>query len=166
MTDLSTLKDVAAIASSATIVVGAVGAVIKYRLLNFFGHKWESSLATTDQLLDGGTHLFLAEYAVANNGQRPLRIEGVSLSLMGARREAQSVLLQPDQAAVFACRNVPDGVGTPGNLDVQPGERSIFTLRCEVGELPELSFVECTLRFRHKRLPAIFVGLHRRSRAA
>jgi hypothetical protein len=162
---LDEIKKILEVVASFTVASAAIAAIVKYRMFNLFGHRWESNLACSDRRLGSGRSLFVAEYRVANSGQRPLRIRKVVLTLMGARvdgADGATGLLKPARDRVLCTRTIPDDVGTPGNLDVQPGERSIFTLRCELPELPELVFVECRLEFAHKRAAALFVGLHAR----
>ena len=158
--DLQTWKIGLDVAASLTVMMAAAAGAIKYRLFNLFGHRWESSLITSDHRLESGRLLFVAEYKVVNTGQRPLRIDKIKVSLMTARHDKLTQILTPNRDALLATREIPDDVSTPGNLDVQPGERSIFTLRCQFDEMPEVTFIECKITFPHDRSAAVYVGLH------
>lgn len=159
---LDQAKNVADIVVAITISAGAIAAAIKYQMFRIFSHRWESDLVCRDRILASGQVLFVAEYTVQNRGQRPLRLRSIDLKVMRSRLTEGTRLLRPDHDGVISQRRVPDEVGNSGNLDVQPGERSIFTLRCLLPDLPDVVFVECLLSLPHRRRPALFVGLHAR----
>jgi hypothetical protein len=144
-----------------TVLLGAAFAAVKFRLFNVLAHKWQSELTCRHHVLSTGQVAFEANYTVRNFGQRPLQLNSVRIQLFGAKE--QDGLLWPDDSRCLAERNVPGPeTGLAGNLDVQPGERTIFTLRCLLGSLDEVAFVVGTLDLPHRRLPAIFRHLYLR----
>jgi hypothetical protein len=131
-----------------TLLLGAVAAILKFRLFNLLGHRWHSSLQCQHYELPDGTFVCTADYVVANTGQRPTHLRAVSLQLLESRREGP--LLLPDDNRVIATRTIrPTEPGQRGNLQIEAGERTIFTIRCHVPTLPGCVFVVFS-RSRHK----------------
>jgi hypothetical protein len=146
------------------VLLGAVGAAIKFRLFNVLSHKWQSELTCRHHVLKTGQIIFEADYTVRNFGQRPLRLDSVRIRLLAAKNA--DGLMQPDDSRCFATRDIPGpDRQLAGNLDVQPGERTIFTLRCLLEKLDEVVFVVGTLSLPHRRIPAVFRALYIRDAA-
>lgn len=156
------LGNISSVLVDLVVLLGALAAALKFRLFNVLAHRWQSELECTHHLLPGGKVVFEADYTVRNFGQRPLAIRSVRIRLVAAKQV--DGLLYPDDSVCYAERHIP---GTEhdlaGNLDVQPGERSIFTLRCLLSDLEEIAFVVGTLDLPHRRTPAVFRSLYVRS---
>jgi hypothetical protein len=147
-----------------TVLFGAAAAVIKFRLFNVLAHKWQSELTCRHHQLSAGNVVFEANYTVRNFGQRPLEVNSVHIRLLAARIEGG--LLWPDDSRCLAERMIPGlEADLAGNLDVQPGERTIFTLRCLLDSLDEVVFVVGTLELPQRRVPAVFRTLYLRDAA-
>jgi hypothetical protein len=150
--------EVTAVLRDVAVLLGAVFAVVKLRLFSVLSYRWSSGLRCEHVELHGSV-MFLADYTVSNTGQRPIRLKSVTLRLTGVRTDGP--LLWPDDKNVLAERIVrPDDPGMRGNLDVQPGERTTFTLRCRLSNLGDAVFVVCTVETEHKRIPAIYRSLY------
>ena len=144
-----------------TLLAAAVMAVIRFRLFNVLGHRWRSELACMHWELDDGGVIFVADYTLQNTGQRPLHLRSVSLTLVGTKLEGP--LLAPDTDRVFAQRTLrSDDPALPGLFQIEPGERTIYTLRCRVDSLDDLVFVLCGFDLKHRRVPAAYRGLYSR----
>ena len=85
-----------------TLLLGAVGAIVKFQLFNIFGHRWHSTLDCAHYELADSSVVFTADYTVTNRGQRPLRLRAVSLRLVRCRRDGHVLL--PDETAPIAER--------------------------------------------------------------
>jgi hypothetical protein len=153
--------DVTGVLVDITLLLGAVAAVLKFRLFNLLGHRWHSTLECAHYDLPDRSILFTADYIVTNRGQRPLRLRAVSLRLVRTRREG--VLLLADETRPLAERVIrPSDPGMRGNLQIEPGERTIFTLRATLPELPDAVFVLCALDPLAKRPFTTFRGFYSR----
>jgi hypothetical protein len=147
------------------LLIGAVAAVIKFRLFNILGHRWRSELACYHYVLPNSSVIFTADYTLQNTGQRPLRVTEVTMRLTAAREEG--VLLIPDENRVYAKRLMRAGdPALRGLFQVEPGERTIFTLRTKLPDLDEAVFVLCDFSIAQKRVPAIYRGFYVKSRPA
>jgi len=144
-----------------TLLLGAIGAIVKFQLFNIFGHRWHSTLDCAHYELPDGSVVFTADYTVTNRGQRPLRLRAVSLRLVQCRRQGH--ILLPDETAPIAERIIrPSDPGMKGNLQIESGERTIFTLRAALPELPDQVFVVCALDAVTKRSYTSFRGFYSR----
>ncbi len=142
--DWGGLQSVTGVLSNVALLLGAAAAVVKFRLFNILGHRWQTSLQCGHVDLPDRTVIFTADDTISNTGQRPLLLRAVSLRLVHAREEGN--LLVPDEDAVIASRIVRPGErGQRGNLQVEPGERTIFTLRIHLERLPDCVFVLCAI---------------------
>lgn len=144
-----------------TLLLGAIGAIVKFQLFNIFGHRWHSTLDCAHYVIPDRSVVFTADYNVTNRGQRPLRLRAVSIRLVHCRREG-SILL-PDEGTPIAERVIrPSDPGMRGNLQIESGERTIFTLRAALPDLPDQVFVLCALDAVTKRSYTSFRGFYSR----
>ena len=141
-----------------TVLIAAVAAAIKFRILHLLARRYRSELSCHHHVLGERRIVLVAEYAVQNTGERPIAFSHVSLSLHPALREQG--LLAHDASTVLARRVLVPDDASRGLFLVEAGERSIFTLRCELPELPEVSFVLCQLSWPDRRPAAPFIGMY------
>jgi hypothetical protein len=147
-----------------TILIGAVIAVIKLQLFNLLGLRWRSDLNCQHHLLPSGAVVFIAEYVLTNSGERPLSLTSVTIRLVGAK--AESGILLPDEDRVLARRFLQSTTAAArGMFDLQPGERSIFTLRALLDHLDDTVFVLCAFEISNRREPAGYRGFYCKSPA-
>ena len=150
---------VTGIVADVTLVLAAIAAIIKFRLVNEFGHKWRSELTSTHRQLNDGSIVFTADYTLQNTGTRTLHVTGVRLRLVLAKTEER--LLVPDETKVLAERALlPTDSGLLGNFQIEGGERTVFPLRCRLDSLPDVVFVLCDFDLKQKRAPTVFRGLY------
>src|SRR5712692_2620465 len=101
------------------LIIGAIAAVIKFRLFNILGHRWRSDLTCCHYLLPDSAVIFTADYIVNNTGQRPLRLNKVTIRLTAARQDGPLVL--PDETRVYATRHFePDDFALKGLFQIEP----------------------------------------------
>jgi hypothetical protein len=128
------------------VLFGALGAAIKLRLFGVLSHRWHTDVCCQHVVLPDGV-VFVAEYYITNTGSRPLTISSVDIQLVGATRSG--VLLLPDDARIIAQRRHEPDTGETGYrrlCEIQPGERSIFTLRASLDALDDIVFVHAGFR--------------------
>jgi len=83
----------------------------------------------------------------------------VTLRLVGAKVE--SGILVPDENRVLARGFLQSTtVAARGMFDLQPGERSIFTLRALLDHLDDTVFVLCAFEIPNRREPAGYRGFY------
>jgi hypothetical protein len=153
------LQTVSGALANVALLLGAIGAGIKFRLFNLLGHRWHSDLECAHYILPDGSIVFTADYTVTNRGQRPLHLRTVTMRVVGTRREGR--LLLPDEAEVLASRTHRiSEPGLRGNSQIEPTERSIYTIRAVLPQLPDVVFVMCTLEPETKRPPSEFRGFY------
>ena len=146
-----------------TLLLGALAAVIKFRLLNVLGHRWRSELTCAHWDMEDGSIVFTADYILHNTGPRVLHLQRVTLRLVEAR--AEGPLLTPNEARVLAERTmVNTDKSLLGLFWIESGERTIFTLRCRLEKLPDTVFVMCGFDMKHRRVPAAFRGFYCRGK--
>jgi hypothetical protein len=157
------VKEVTSVLVDVTLLLGAVAAVFKFRLFNLLGHRWHSTLECAHYELPDRSIVFTADYTVTNRGQRPLRLRAVSLRIVRARRDGP--LLLADETQPLAERTIrPSDTGMRGNLQIEAGERTIFTIRAVLAELPDVVFVLCALDPVAKRPFTTYRGFYSRWR--
>ncbi|HEV7389299.1 MAG TPA: hypothetical protein VGN73_11870 [Gemmatimonadaceae bacterium] len=153
------LKQVTSPLVDCTILIGALVAVIKLQLFNLLGLRWRSDLNCRHHPLSTGAVVFIAEYVLTNSGQRPLSLTTVTIKLVGAK--AESGILVPDENRVLARRFLQSTTAAArGMFDLQPGERSIFTLRALLDHLDDTVFVLCAFEISNRREPAGYRGFY------
>lgn len=147
------------------LLIGAISAAIKFRLFNILGHRWRSDLVCAHHMLPDSSVIFTADYTVNNTGQRPLRLNKVTIRLTGARQEGS--LLLPDESRIYATRLFEGGDPVlKGLFQIEPGERTIFPLRARLADLDDAVFVLCEFSLTQKRVPGAYRGLYVRSSTA
>jgi hypothetical protein len=159
---LKDLHEASEIVVNVVLLIGALAAVIKFRLFNILGHRWRSELACSHYVLPDSSVIFTADYTLHNTGQRPLRVTGITMRLIGVRQEGG--LIVPDESRVYARRLMrPDEPALKGLFQIETGERTIFTLRTKLPALDEAVFVDCDFSLPHKRIPAAYRGFYVKS---
>lgn len=144
------------------LLIGAIGAAIKFRLFNVLGFRWRSELKCAHYMLPNSSIIFTADYTVNNTGQRPLRLKNVTIRLTGVRHEA--ALLMPDESRTYATRVFESGnPALKGLFEIEPGERTIFPLRAQLPGLDDAVFVLCEFSLEQKRTPGAYRGFYVKS---
>ena len=145
-----------------SVLAAAVAAAIKFRVLHMLRRRYRSELLCRHYALSNGRVIFVGDYSVHNIGERPMAVSRVSLRLHPAA--PQGALLVPDPNLLLAERVLEAGdADKTGLFQIEAGERSIFTLRCELPELPGVVFLLCRLSWPDRREPAPFVGMYVRT---
>lgn len=154
-----TVHEATGVLVDVTILLAGLGAVVKFRLLNMFGHRWRSDLVCAHWRLGDGSYVFTADYVLHNTGPRALQLDRVTLRLVPAKSDDR--LLAPDESALLAERILsPTDPALRGLFHIEAGERTIFTLRCRLQELPDCVFILCAFDLRQRRVPAAFRGFY------
>ena len=155
----ATANIVTSVLVNMSVLAAAVVAVVKFRVFRMFSRRYRSELVCTHHALPNGRVIFVGEYSVHNTGERPIALLSVTLRLYPAAREV--VLLVPDRQALLAERILtPQEHGKRGLFQIEAGERSIFTLRCELPKLDDVVFLLCQLSWSDHREPAPYVGMY------
>lgn len=162
---LQDLHEATGIAVDVVLLLGALAAVIKFRLFNLLGHRWRTEAICMHWDLPDKSVIFTADYTILNTGQRPLRVSAVTMRLTGVRQEG--TLLIPDENREYASRVMRAGdPALKGIFQIEPGERTIFTLRTKLPDLDDAVFVLCDFTLVQRRTPAGYRGFYVRSRPA
>jgi hypothetical protein len=143
------------------LAIGAVAAAIKFRLYNILGRRWRTDVSCTHFDLQDGSTLFAADYYIQNTGRRPIHVNGVSLVVAPARDIGG--LLEPTDTTIVRRDMQAGDRPLAGLFQVEPGERSIFTIRARLESLPEFMFVTGTFSMPGSRSPAAFRSLYVRA---
>ena len=142
-----------------SVLLAGAFAAVKLRLYNVMSHRWRSDLECRHTDLTDGRTIFTADYTICNTGERPIRLSEVRLKLVGAR--TQDTLLVPDEDRLFSARICKsEDPRLRGHFRIEPGERTIFTLRAALQSLEDVVFVLCAFDSPHRRTPAGFRGLY------
>jgi hypothetical protein len=161
---LKDLHEASGLLVDVVLLIGAIGAAIKFRLFNVLGFRWRSDLECAHYLLPDSSVIFTADYIINNTGQRPLRLKNVTIRLAGARQE--DALLKPDENRICATRVFKSGdPALKGLFEIEPGERTIFPLRAQLRNLDDAVFVLCEFSLEQKRTPGAYRGFYVRSGA-
>lgn len=96
------LQEATSVLVNIVVLLGAIVAVVKFRLFNVLGLRWRTEVACKHWELEDGSFVFVAEYTVYNTGQRTLQVHNVSMRLMAAGKEG--ALLVPDHNRILAER--------------------------------------------------------------
>src|SRR5215471_1095599 len=142
-----------------SVLGAAAAALVKLKVLNMLAHRYTSELTCRHAPLPDGQIVFEADYVVRNSGDRPINLATITLQLCAATHKG--ILLVPDDKQVLAERicAVTD-LDKPGLFRIEAGERSIFTLRCQLPHLDAVVFVLCQIEWPNKRPPAPYVGMY------
>jgi len=147
------------------VLFGALAAIVKFRLFNLLGRRWRSELACVHYDLPDSSVIFTADYTIHNTGQRPIRVTEVSIRLTGVRQEGS--LLLADENQIYATRVMRSGdPALKGVFQIEPGERTIFTIRTKLPTLEDAVFVLCDFSVSDRRTPASYRGFYVKSPSA
>jgi hypothetical protein len=137
------IKQVTAILVDVSVLVAAFAALIKFRVYNMFSYRYRGELACKHYVLPAGDVVFVADYTIHNTGSVPITFSSVTLHLCAATRDTRDRnLLVADEEKTLAKRVLTDRP-RPGLLHIEPGERSIFQLRCQLPKLDHFVFLVC-----------------------
>jgi hypothetical protein len=143
------------------ITIGAIAAAIKFRMYNILGRRWRTDVASTHFDLHDGSMILAIDYYIQNTGRRPLHVNQVSLVVEEvAQRDG---LLEPAGTTILRRDMRAGDPRLAGLFQVEPGERSIFTIRARMPSLPEFMFITCSFSMPGTRNPSAFRSLYVRS---
>lgn len=145
------------------VLAAAVAAAVKFRVFRLFAHRYRSEVTCTHHELGSGRTVFETDYTVHNTGERPILISRVRFALHPSRKEG--VLVLPDETQLLAERILDAHGSRRGLFQIEAGERSIFAMRCELPELPEVVFVMCQFSWQMRRPPGPYISMYLRDRA-
>jgi hypothetical protein len=156
------LHEVSGLFVDVVLLIGAIGAALKFRLFNVLGFRWRSELKCAHYVLPDSSIVFTADYTINNTGQRPLRLKNVTIRLTGTRQEG--ALLMPEEKKTYAARVFESGnPALKGLFQIEPGERTIFPLRTHLQRLDDVVFVLCEFSLEQKRTPGAYRGFYVKS---
>jgi hypothetical protein len=158
---LETIHNATGILVDGIVALGAIAAAIKFRIYNILGRRWRTDLSCTHFELQDGSTVFAADYYIQNTGLRPLRFNRVSLVVAPATQVGD--LLEPSEATIVRREMEAGDLKLAGLFQVEPGERSIFTIRARLQSLPEFMFVTGSFSIPGARIPSAFRSLYIRS---
>ena len=162
---INELHEATGLLVNVALLLGTIFAVVKFRLFNILGHRWRSDLTCNHYVLPDSTIVFTGDYTISNTGQRPLRLNTITIRLTAARYE--DALLLPDESKTFATRIFQSGdPALKGLFQIEPGERTIFPIRAHLASLEDFTFVLCEFTLQQKRTPAAYRGFYVKLRPA
>ena len=132
------------------VLAGAVVAIVKLRLYRVLGRRCRTETVCSHVELAADRVLFRGSYIVHNIGERQILLDNVVVRLLGFK-QAPSGLIEKDEDNELCSRSF-DAEKYKDLRRIEAGERSIFGLRVVLGELPDVVFFDCQLRWRY-RLP-------------
>lgn len=147
---------VSGIAVNAVIVAAAILGAYKFRVYRKHQRRYHSSLRCHHHELAGGGTVFIVGYRVKNIGDRPMALSAVRLRAGGIESLKGGDFMLNDRKII--CEREYRGLepGTPGLLEIQVGERSIFQMVCVAEKLEPVIGVVCQIYWPSKRDPAHF----------
>lgn len=150
-TPVQSIQQVLGIAQTIIVLAAALVGAIKFKVFQIWKHAYRTEMECSDTTVSSGETIFIAEYTIQNTGDRPLSIDRVQIQLCPAL-EVHGGHLMPDRATnllmpnLIAAQEQDAGkdkhfkpIGSLG--EIKKGERSTFTLRCRLRELPDAFFV-------------------------
>jgi hypothetical protein len=144
------------------LLIGAVAAGVRYRLFNIFGYRWRTDVISKHVELADGSVIFLVDYVINNSGRRPLKVSEVVITVHPSTQDGQ--LLVPDESKAIAARTVRAGdKALKGIFQIEPGERTIFTLRARLDRLDDYVFIICTFATPAQRTPTVYRSFYIKS---
>src|SRR5690349_17460028 len=108
-----------------SVLLGALAAVIKFRVLNILSRRYRSELACTHHVLPNGDVVFIGDYIIHNTGDRPILLTRVTLRLHPARRDGAILRADDKQTLAERVHSCTDST-KKGLFRIEAGERSIF----------------------------------------
>ena len=178
---VESVQHVLSVAQTITVLVAALVGAIKFKVFQIWKHAFRTDMQCSHSVTSTGETIFVAEYTIQNTGDRPLSIDRVLLQLCPALR-VHGGHLMPDRSTnilmptLFAKLEQSAGperhfkpLGSHG--EIMKGERSTFTLRCCLRELPDVFFVFGEFNwtkswFRPDRKPSFYSSLYIKSKAS
>jgi hypothetical protein len=156
---LDQLHSLSGIIVDVVLVLGAIGAAIKFRIFNILGPRWRSELVCSHYELPDSSVIFTADYTVLNTGQRPLQLRDVTIRVIAAKQEG--ILLVPDESSVYAERIMrSSSPSLKGFFQIEAGERTIFALQAVLPRLDNAVFIICNFSLPQRRVPAAYRGFY------
>ena len=153
------LHHVSGVIADVIIALAAIAAVIRFRILRPLAPRWRSELSCAAWRMPDGGVIFTADYILNNTGPRVLGLTNVTVRLV--KSKVSGVVLEPDESHVLAERVMAaSDPSLKGMFLVESGERSIFTLRCRLDEMPEAVFILCGFDLKRRRVPAAYRGFY------
>jgi len=146
---LQLVQESLSILQTLAVLVAAIVGAIKFKIFGMWKHAYRTEMECHHFIVSSGETVFIAEYSIYNTGERPISIDRVQLQLCRAAAIHGGHLV-PDRASdilmptAFTCDDLgPDKHFKPiGSLgEIKKEERSIFTLRCSLRDLPDVFFV-------------------------
>ena len=169
-----TVEHVLSISQTLIILAAALIGAIKFKVFEMWKHTYRTGMECRHSTLANGEIVFIAEYGIHNTGERPLCIDRVLLQLCRAD-QVHGGHLVPDRSRTLVMPTVftQDEGGVPGEHfkaigslgDIKKGERSTFTMRCLLRDLPEVVFVIGEFRwkkgvFQPERPPSFYSSMY------
>jgi hypothetical protein len=156
---LEQLHNLTGILVDIALLLGAIGAAIKFRIFNILGPRWRSEVVCSHYELADSAVIFIADYTLHNTGQRPLVLSDVTMRLIGTKQEG--ILLVPDKSSVIAERIMKTSdSGLTSFFEIKAGERNIFALQAVLPRLDDAVFIICSFSLAKGRAPAEYRGLY------
>jgi hypothetical protein len=178
---VESMQHVLTLAQTITVLAAALVGAIKFKVFQIWKHTFRTDMQCRHSAISNGETIFVAEYTIQNTGDRPLSIDRVQLQLCPAL-QVHGGHLMPDRSknilmpTLFAAQGQDAGtdkhVKPLGGLgEIKKDERSTFTLRCCLRELPDVFFVFGEFNwtkswFRPDREPSFYSFLYIKSQAS
>ena len=140
------------------LLLGAVVAILKLRLYHVFHRRCRTETVCSHVELAKDRVLFRGNYIVHNIGELPIKLKNVKVRLLGCK-QAASQLIEKDEDNELGSRSF-DANTYKGLCRIEAGERSIFTLRIELRELPDVVFFVCDLNWPYRQAQSGYIGIY------
>jgi hypothetical protein len=156
------IKSITTVFVDVTIISGAIAAMIKLKAFNMLGYRYKTEVSCKHCEIASDSVVFLADYIIHNTGKRSLELTKVILTLVPAC--IIDGLIIPHENEVLSQRIIDlSKLSNGGFSKLESDERSIFTLRCCLPDLPPMVFVICSISWNHRRITAPYRSLYIKS---
>lgn len=160
---LEILEKITSILVNLTILTAALVAAIKLQLYNLLERRFRTEFRATHIELGNGAILFEGDYVIHNTGERPIKLSKVDLGLYGVQN-IQGQLEINREKEIFRRVITAENTDLEGLFHLQPGERSIFTIRCQLSDLEDMTFIRCQFEWPYKRKSGSYLSLYIRKK--
>ena len=140
------------------VIVGAVVAIVKLRLYHVFHRRCRTETVCSHVEFGKDRVLFRGNYIVHNIGELPILLKNVKVRLLGCK-QAASQLIEKDEDNELGSRSF-NANSCPDLCGIEAGERSIFTLRLVLRELPDVVFFVCDLDWPYRQAQSGYTGIY------